>query len=180
MQARNPWCAFVIAAAAVGATLALSGAAAAQESQAPEQHRWATYHNARFGTTADYPADIFYVRAPPPTNGDGQTFRSADGSAQLAIYGTHNVEEDTPRSYVAKYHNGPEVTYKRMTRSFFAVSGVRDGEIFYNRCNFPAEADGIVDCFALHYPASDKVRWDAIVTRISQSLRAGKGADRRE
>lgn len=165
MPSLKTWWALIIA-AGLAVVLAAGGTAAAQD-------RWATYHNARFGTTADYPADVFTVRAPPPANGDGQTFRTADGRAELLIYGTHNVEDDTPRSYVAKYHNGPEVTYKRVTRSFFVVSGVRDGKIFYSRCNFPAEADGIIDCLALRYPADDKAAWDAIVTRISRSLRSG-------
>lgn len=179
MQAHNPWSALVTA-TIIGASLVAIGTAAAQQPRARQPHQWTTYYNARFGTTADYPADIFTVRAPPPTNGDGQTFRTADGRAQLLIYGTHNAEEDNPRSYVAKYYNGPEVTYKRITRSFFVVSGVHDGAIFYNRCNFPAKAEGIIDCIGLNYPASDKAKWDAIVTRISSSLRAGKETERSE
>ena len=34
-----------------------------------------------------------------------------------------------------------------------------------------------VDCFELSYPAAEKAAWDVIVTRISKSLRAGKGID---
>jgi hypothetical protein len=39
----------------------------------PAQGRWATYSNPRFGTTADYPADLFAVQDPrgrlPPVSG---------------------------------------------------------------------------------------------------------------
>ena len=33
---------------------------------AAAQQRWATYANPRFGTTVDYPADLFPQRDPPP------------------------------------------------------------------------------------------------------------------
>ena len=144
------------------------------------QEQWATYHDARYGTTADYPADVFTVRARPPPDGDGQIFHTADGHARLMIYGMRNFDEDSPSSYVQKYFNKPEVTYKRTKWPFFVVSGVRDGEIFYSRCNFPIIINSIIDCIELRYPAKDKAKWDAIVTRISNSLRAGKGADRQE
>ena len=39
----------------------------------------------------------------PPENGDGQTFRTADGHAELAIYGSYNTEDERPEAYVA--HN---------------------------------------------------------------------------
>jgi len=42
------------------------------------KERWATYSNPRFGTTADYPADLFTVLDPPPENGDGQGFQTTD------------------------------------------------------------------------------------------------------
>ncbi len=165
MQPRKAWPTFAIV-----AVFFWSAAAVAQ-------HRWTTYHNARFGTTADYPADLFTVKERPPDNSDGQTFRTADGSATLLIYGTHNIEEDTPRSYVEKYFDKPEVTYKRTRSSFFVVSGVRNGEIFYHRCNFPRQADGIINCLELRYPAKEKAQWDAIVTRVSNSLRSGENIE---
>src|SRR5262249_51620024 len=54
---------------------------------APAKEHWATCLNPRFGATADYPADLFTVKDAPPENGDGQSFHTADGRAELAIYG---------------------------------------------------------------------------------------------
>ena len=150
---------------AIVAALAWSGMARAAE------HRWTTYANPRFGAAADYPAELFTVRDRPPENGDGQTFHTADNRAALSVFGTNNVEEDSPGSYVGKYFKGPEVTYKHVTRRYFVVSGARNGEIFYQRCNFPAAADGAIVCVNLTYPEREKAQWDAIVTRISKSLR---------
>jgi hypothetical protein len=140
---------------------------------------WTAYMNPRFGTTADYPVGIFSVRDRPPENGDGQTFRSADGYAQLSIYGMHNVESDTPQSYVDKYVDRQGVTFQRVTANFYAVSGLRDGAIFYQRCNFPAAPGDIVDCVHVSYPAGQKVAWNPIVGRLSRSLRAGQGIEPR-
>jgi hypothetical protein len=179
MQPRNAWCAFIVA-----ATLAGSSAAMAQQSPEPrahpEEHQWATYHNARYGTTADYPADLLTVRAWIPGNDGGQIFRTADGRAQLMIYGKPNFEEDSPSFYVQKHFNRPDVTYKNTKWPSFIVSGVRKGEAFYYRCNFKIIINGILDCMEMRYPAKDKAVWDPIVTRISNSLRAGKGTERPE
>jgi hypothetical protein len=178
MQPRHTWFAFVIAAA-----LAWCGAAVAQSLQKsrelpPQEHQWATYHDARFGTTADYPADLFTVRAWRPLGGSGQIFRTADGRAQLTIYGKPNFEEDSPSFYVQKHFNKPDVTYKNTKWPSFIVSGVRNSEIFYYRCNFKIIINGILDCMEMRYPAKDKAKWQPIVTRIGQSLRAGKGIQR--
>jgi hypothetical protein len=166
MQARHAWCAFVIAAVLTG-----DGMAAAQE-------QWATYHNARYGTTADYPADLFTIRAWLPGNDGGQIFRTPDGSAQLIIYGKPNFEEDSPSFYVEKHFNRPDVTYNNTKWPSFIVSGVRDGNVFYHRCNFSIIINSILDCIEAHYPAKDKAKWEPIVTRVGNSLRAGKGSER--
>jgi hypothetical protein len=44
--------------------------------------------------------------------------------------------------------------------------------IYYSRCNFGGAA---IHCFDLAYPQAEKRAWDAIVTRISLSLRPLRG-----
>jgi hypothetical protein len=134
---------------------------------------WATSSNPRFGTTADYPADVFTAQDPPPENGDGTTFRTADGRAQLAIYGAYNVDNDTPASYLAKYEELSSAAYKRVTTEFYAVSGTTGADIYYDRCNFPPHNDDILNCIHVVYPARERAFFDPIVTRISKSLRSG-------
>jgi hypothetical protein len=135
--------------------------------------RWATYANPRFGTTADYPADLFTVQDPPPENGDGATFRTADGRAQLVIYGAYNVDNDTPASYVAKNEEFNGAAYKRVTSGFYVVSGTSGSDIYYDRCNFPPRNDDVLNCVHIVYPAAEKALFDPIVARISTSLRSG-------
>src|SRR5262249_28179315 len=67
--------------------LAAVGSVAATPSAA---EAWRTYHNPRFGTTIEYP-ERFRPR-PPPANGDGLSFSSADG-ATFSVWGSHNALE---------------------------------------------------------------------------------------
>ena len=138
------------------------------------EERWATYSNPRFGMTADYPADLFTVLDPPPENGDGQGFKTTDGRAHLLIYGAWNAEDDTPKSYFDNYIDvkGTSVTYKHITEHFFVASGMREGKVFYDRCNFSAHPDAAIYCFSISYPEQEKTEWDSIVSRLSRSLRA--------
>ncbi len=106
----------------------------------------------------------------PPTNGDGQVFRTADGRARLMIYGVA-ISTRSPTPTLDKYFNKPEVTYKRTKWPFFVVSGVRDGEIFYTAATFPSSSTASSIVIELRYPAKDKAKWDPIVPRISNSLR---------
>ena len=57
----------------------------------------------------------------------------------------------------------------RQRGGFFAVFGTRGATIYYERCNFPNM--DVLSCFYVSYPAAEKAKWDAIVTRIGQSLR---------
>jgi hypothetical protein len=144
-----------------------------------EDGRWNTYTSARYGTTADYPGYLFTVRDVAPANGDGQGFRTADGRAQLLIYGARNIENDTPQSYLAKYVDldGVTVSYRRVTAQFYVVSGTRGDSIIYERCNFGPVPAGVIHCVGLAYPADEKETWDPIVARLGASLRVGQGIE---
>jgi hypothetical protein len=89
----------------------------------------------------------------------------------LTVYTRENEAGDTPASYLKNnLRTGRSaLDYERVTRTFFAISSVRQGLIFYSRCNF--SADAAIHCFDLVYPQQEKRAWDAVVTRISRSLR---------
>ena len=140
---------------------ALSSADAQVRSRPPESLDWQTFLVPEFGTTVDYPAGVFSVPDGKADKGFGQRFNSADGRAVLTIYTRENEEGDTPATY--------------LTPHFFAISSERQGLILYSRCNFSTDAGGAIHCFDLIYPRAEKRAWDAIVTRISRSLRPLEG-----
>ena len=125
------------------------------------------------GMRVDYPAGVFTVDGGPADKGSGRVFRSADGSAGFMFYVQANAEHDTPSSFLRSRLSAPQtkIDYRRVTDRFVAVSGVREGRIYYSRCNFPYGANGPVHCMELVYSESEKRLWDPIVTRVSLSLR---------
>jgi hypothetical protein len=158
----------------LAAAIILVGLVPGAEARFREQSSvdWRTFEVPAFGTTVEYPAGIF-TPAGEPEMGVGQRFERADGRAVLSIYARPNKAGETPRTYLRKHLRvkRPELDYVRIARSFFAVSSERDGVILYSRCNFSGGARGIVHCFDMKYPREEKRSWDALVTRISLSLR---------
>ena len=164
------------------AIFALATPAAAQTQSAAstaglDDPQWSVLSDS-LGTTVDYPENIFSVDAGPPPRGTGRTLRSPDDRAWLMMYVEGNDERHTPASFVRAYFAGPRdsLDYNRVTDRFFAISGVNDEQIFYSRCNFPVGIRGSMHCIYLAYPQSEERRWDAIVTRISRSLRPSGSA----
>lgn len=58
---------------------------------------WTSYHNTRFGTTADVPKG--WRAGPPPANNDGLIFTSPDGAAELTISGMLNIEDSLEAAF---------------------------------------------------------------------------------
>jgi hypothetical protein len=133
---------------------------------------WRTFEVPDLGTRIQYPAGIFNL-AGKSEKGSGQRFERADGRAVLSIYSRPNEAGETPTTYLRDNLRVERsaLDYARITRSFFAISSKRDGVILYSRCNFSGGARGAIHCFDLEYPQEEKRSWDAIVTRISLSLR---------
>ena len=121
------------------------------------------------GLSVEYPAGLFSVGAGPTEKGEGQKFKSGDGRFEFAAYSLSNADKDSPRAYLRKNLLVPpeSLIYRRVTEQFFVMSSIRDGRIFYSRCNFA----GGIHCIYLEYPQEQKLAWDPIVTRVSYSLR---------
>jgi hypothetical protein len=161
-----------VALGAPAVAAAIGGAAAAPTAvPALAAPQWAVASQG--GTAVDYPANIFSVEAGPSPRGTGRRLQTADGRAEFALYVSANEDHDSPRSYVRKYLAVPKakLDYTRITDRFFVVSGIQDGRVFYSRCNYPRGPSGPMHCIYLLYPEAETHAWDAIVTRISRSLR---------
>ena len=133
---------------------------------------WTTYSDPSTGTRVDFPEGLF-VPAGAPQRGSGRRFRTPDGRAEFSIYTVNSARGETPRSYLQNNLKVPRqvLSYERVTKQFFAVSSRHQGRIYYSRCNFAADPSGPMHCIYLAYPAREKKAWDAVVTRLSLSLR---------
>lgn len=128
--------------------------------------RWTRFTIPETGTSVDIPSSIFSDSA-GPADGYGQRFRTADGRANLTVQSAANAAQDSPAAFLAKKHPPSHIQYQRITPRFFAVSSVKGGMVWYNRCNF---AHGFVHCVLINYPAAEEHAWNEIVTRVSLSL----------
>jgi hypothetical protein len=168
-------CAAAVLLAALGV---LKGADALAAAYPSNGFNWQTLTIEGFGTELQYPAGIFAIADGPAEKGTGQRLRSADGRAVLTVYSRENDAAETPASYLRGNLRlaRSALDYERITPSFFAISSVRQGAVFYSRCNFSSEMGGAIHCFDLIYPQREQRAWDPVVTRISRSLRPLEGA----
>ena len=144
---------------------------------APADPDWKEFVVPGFGTRIDYPAGIFSVSQGKPEIGEGERLSTADNRASLTIYSRTNEASETPATYLRKHLKFAQsgVQYRRVTPSFFAISTASEDTIYYSRCNFSYRQAAAIHCFDLVYPQREKRAWDAIVTRISLSLRPLRG-----
>ena len=150
----------------------LAGALIAGLGRPAMSQEWTTFVEPQFGTRLALPGEVFSVHEGPAYKGVGEQYTTDDGRAALAVYSQANSRHETPRTYLKRNNRAPRgtVDYVRVTRSFFAISAVYEGVIYYSRCNFSRRSEDTIHCLDLKYPASEKRAWDAIVTRISRSL----------
>ena len=130
-----------------------------------------TYVNARFGQSCTFPDDIFDNPMPEPENGDGQQWLSADG-ASLTCSGINNVDNDTPKGFVAQEKASTEpgysVTYSKTGKNWAVLSGTKDGKVFYERRLFGK--DDVIRTVFIEYPLALKAKYDSLAGTIAKSL----------
>lgn len=119
------------------------------------------------GARVDMPVSIFTEDSGPPEGGIGRRFFTSDRRADFTVQSVPNPDGDSPAAFLAKRGPPANIQYRRVTPRFFAVSSIRNGRTWYNRCN---KAKGYMHCVLINYPAAEERAWDAVVTRISLSL----------
>ena len=126
---------------------------------------WQRYVIPKTGAAVEIPVAIFSEDAGPAESGLGRRFYSSDRRANLTVQSIPTA--NSPAEFLARQRPPSDIAYKRVTPSFFVVSSVRDGKIWYDRCNRTA---GYMNCVLINYPAAEKRQWDDVVTRISHTL----------
>lgn len=139
---------------------------------------WGRYENARFGYAAAIPPG--FEGQGEAENGDGQVFRSRDGTQLLRVYGGNLLDPDFEAAIGRAMGHAEEagwaLSYERVTPSWASYSGTRNGMIFYARA--------IVLCggtqyasFEVEYPQRDLAAMNPVIDRLVGGLRAtGRGA----
>jgi serine/threonine-protein kinase len=136
---------------------------------------WRSYHNDRFGTTADVPAG--WKMEPPPANDDGRIFTSPDGRAELVVNGMFaNVADPDELGSRLEPLEGETITYKQRKGNWVVVSGVKGDKIFYRKTLLSCR-NTVANNLSIEYPAAEKEAYDALVAHVGASLKSGNGYD---
>jgi len=141
--------------------------------------RWEEYRSECFGYRLMFPSDIFTLRNEGPGGPDAE-FASEDSSAKLKVFAAPNDDNVTPAEYRASIlkQGSPEarLTYGPQGATWFVLSGVRGGAIYYQKVMFSCDGQ-IINAFALTYPAEQKRAYDPLVTTIEKDFRPASGPD---
>jgi hypothetical protein len=137
------------------------------------------YCNARFGYCIDYPLGIIYPQ-PESYNGDGRVFRNKQGEDILTVWGRNNSDPDFGHISIKQQFNddlhGGEVeggskdlviTYQKLGKSFFVISGNNKSKIFYQKTIVKGDAFAFA---ILEYGESKKATFDKVSEHIFKSF----------
>jgi hypothetical protein len=145
--------------------------ALADDTWTPLSKGWEGYTNERFGTAVEIPRYLFKLVEPPPTNGDGREFKSADG-ARLWISASYapSVVTDTFQEYkewALEHAELDRVTYKAEGKNWLVLSGPKGSTVVYRKV---FEGCGAAHEVHIEYPAQRKALYDQVIARLSKSL----------
>jgi hypothetical protein len=162
-------------AAALGAAVLV--AMPAQASWSAPVADGATYANARFGFTIQYPRDLF-PSLTESDNSDGATFHTQQAGVSLLAWGSYNALDQTPADIAQEAkqdcRTDQPVPYQVARANLVAVSCLTtSGDIFYRKTLIHGD---VLTSVQMTYPAADRGYWDPICAAISGSLHAGEGS----
>jgi len=152
----------------------LAGPAVARDLRAEE--RWTDYRNEKFGFTLRYPGDVFALEKTSEA-GDGQVFVARDGTARLLVGAFANDGGQSPaayQDYIARQsYSEYRIDYRRLSGSWFVLSGEGNGKTFYEKVMFSC-AGRLINSFAIVYPTDQRGDFDPIVEGMEASFQPAK------
>lgn len=131
------------------------------------------YQNARYGTFISYPAS-YYSPEPPPGNGDGRSFVSADGASRFFVFAQYDAFDLTQAEMMKRDEAAggyDDVTYRASGEGWFVLSGHIGSNVFYRKVI--RDPSGLIQVFQIVYPGSLQQAFDPVVTFMANSFGPG-------
>lgn len=133
------------------------------------------YCNVRFGYCLDYPN--FLNPQPESSNGDGRIFINEKGEEVLRVFGRFNLDAEGETISLERQYNSDirdnlkkknTITYKKLGKTFFVISGYQKGKIFYQKTILKNDAFAFA---IIQYPKDEKEIYDKVSTEIFKSFK---------
>lgn len=138
---------------------------------------WTTVTNERHGFAIAFPSAVFEQKSPTASD-DGRVFVSKDGRAKLLVGAFTNDDNQSLDEYrqflISDEFAGAAIDYAPVKRRWFVLSGVRNGEIFYQRVNFTCGGK-LINSWAMLYPESERTTYDRVVEAVARTYTPGAG-----
>jgi hypothetical protein len=141
------------------------------------------YCNARFGYCIDYPGKTLFPQT-ESENGDGRVFVASDSNELMRVYGYLMWNPEEERANVDQLkdlfnrdlkdadednsNDRLKVTYKKLGKNFFIISGFKKGKIYYQKTIVNKDAFANV---IMQYDVKDSSRYNEISSTVSKSFR---------
>lgn len=126
------------------------------------------YVNARYSYSIQAPSD--FVWSSESDNGDGRQFSSDDDDdITITVWGSGNLDGDTPESAMRQYLSDHDVTYHALGDSSFVATWQEDGTITYLR---ELVDDDIIRAVEITYPSSSSDRGNKVVEAVAPTLKS--------
>ena len=137
-----------------------------------------TYCNSKFGFCVDYPSKILIPQG-ESGSGDGQVFASKDNENTLTAYRDFrdNMDPDVAFDISTTYAHDTDttharvkktVTYKRLGKTFYVISGYQNGKIYYQKTIL---SDGQLFTCIMVYKASEKQLYNKLSEHVFKSFK---------
>ncbi len=140
---------------------------------------WETYRSERFGYSLLFPPRVLEHHSETP-DGRGVEFSSKDGLERLKILAADNSGNISIGAYraaiVREFSGSNQLQYGPMGQSWFVLSGVRGGSIYYQKVLF-ACGGRTINAFAMTYPEEKRRAFDPVVTTIEKNFHPTAGPD---
>lgn len=141
---------------------------------------WVGVAEERYGAKLAYPKDLFAPRYSRPDQ-EGLVLVSRDGRARLGSVTFENEDGWSLLHYrrhlLETNYAGAVLDYAPIRRTWFVVSGRRNGMHFYERVSFTCQGR-LINSWALVYPDSERDVYDRIVEAVALSYTPGGGGGR--
>lgn len=133
------------------------------------------YCNARFEYCIAYP-DFLHPQ-PESQNGDGRIFNNKNGKEVLRVFGRLNLDEEgdiisLEKQYKTDIQENKNknniITYKKLGKTFFVISGYRNGKISYQKTIFKKDAFAFA---ILEYSEKEKSVYNKVSTQLFNSFK---------
>lgn len=142
--------------------------------------KYDTYCNGRYDYCIEYPNGIIFPQ-PESQNLDGRVFKNKQGENILTVFGRMNSDPDYGKISLEQQfeddlqgvseNNGNKdriITYQKLGKTFFVISGLKKGRIFYQKTILKDDAFAYA---ILEYSENDKEIFDKVSTQLFKSFK---------